>query len=59
MNYEQLSNEPNFKIRKIDLSPVITKEYMKNDVFALIKNEPNLVHRPAHPFLLDYSWLRI
>ena len=41
-NNELFSNEPNFKITKIDVSPVIADKYMKNDVFALIKNEPNL-----------------
>ena len=35
-----MQNEPNFPNTQINLTPSITKDYMKNDVSAPPKNEP-------------------
>jgi len=39
---KKMQNEPNLKNTKINLNPVKTKNYMKNDAFSPPKNEPNL-----------------
>jgi len=37
-----MQNEPNLQNTQMNLNPVKTKDYMKNDAFSHRKNEPNL-----------------
>ncbi len=38
---KKMRNEPNLKNTKINITAVLTKDYMKNDAFSPRKNEPN------------------
>jgi len=50
---KNMQNEPNLKNTKINLSPVLTKAYMKNGVFTPSKNEPKT--NPISNFPLRFN----
>jgi len=38
---KQSQNKPNFRKNQMNVNSLITKDYRKNDVFAVQKNKPN------------------